>query len=79
VSYLKAALLGLLLAFALGAGFGLRATHRSGDWSGGSSANAAAYAEGVAEWLNCAALFGLICVPAAIAAVFVKRRAGARQ
>jgi hypothetical protein len=77
--YLKAALLGLLIALALGAGVGLRATRRLGAWNGSPQANAAAYSEGVAEGLNCAAFFGIVCVPAAVAALFVKRRTGARQ
>jgi hypothetical protein len=77
--YLKAALLGLLIALALGAGVGLRATQRSGAWNGSPQANAAAYAQGIAEGLNCAALFGLVCVPAAVAVVLVRRRVGRRR
>jgi len=80
VPYLKAALLGLLIALAFGAAVGLRESAKvEGARYGSAEAKARAYADGIATGLNCAALFALVCVPAAIVVLLVRRRRRVQQ
>jgi hypothetical protein len=74
VAYLRAALVGLALAIALGAAMGVGESFKGGN----TDTKARAPAEGIATGLNCAALFSLLLVPGAVAVLFVKRTVSGR-
>ena len=80
MAYLRAALLGLVVAIALGAAMGFRESLIVGRGNGtNAETRATVYAVGIATGVNCAALCSLLFVPSAIAILFVKGRVGRGQ
>lgn len=71
--YLKAAVVGLLIAFVGGVAAGLRECFllRGGPDAG---PRASGSVESIAVALNCAALFTLVCVPLAVVVQFARGR-----